>query len=529
MGEKSHPAKQAMLTRKRKTSPPALTEPALTVRLLRWLAGGWTQKKLAAESGVAESSICRYERGHETPSPRTFARLCEAVKVPYVVVEGVLRPALREVLAARAGGGGGGTSSRSAEAWTDEMLRALAAIVRPHFSLVVEEVMANACGPWRIDRPPSAGDRLDAPELWNVLRDGTRKDRQLLLEDTREYRGWAVCEAACEESLRIAPHSAERALEYAGLAVEIARLPAGEDTLFRRRLQGYAEAHLGNAWRVHGDLRGADEAFGRARSLWKAGAPGDPGLLNEALVLGLEASLRIEQGHPTDALNLLDQAEAVDRNGVRKYLLINRGRALEHLGDYDGAIAALRRAAPLIDGKQEPRQLGALQSNLVQNLCHLRRFAEAEALLPELRRLLERLGQELDLLRTLWLEGWVAAGLGRREEAIAALEHVSREFARRQIPFDAALAGLELAALYLEEGCTGEVRALAEELLAIFKAQEVHRGALAALALFSKAAAKETATVELARRLVEYLYRAQHEPELRFEGCKAVVGFGFPP
>ncbi len=58
---------------------------------------------------------------------------------------------------------------------------------------------------------------------------------------------------------------------------------------------------------------------------------------------------------------------------------------------------------------------------------------------------------------------------------------------------------------------------LAEELLAIFRAQKVHREALAALTLFYQAARKETATAELARRLGDYLYRAQHRPELRFE------------
>src|SRR6185295_9954647 len=217
-------------------------------------------------------------------------------------------------------------------------------------------------------------------------------------------------------------------------------------------LQGYAEAHLGNARRVHGDLRGAEQAFARACALWKEGAPGDPGLLNEARMLSLEASLRIEQGRPGEALKLIERALEVDRDGEKRSLLIKQGRALERLGDYGGAIAALRRAAPLIDGRKEPRQLGVLQSNLILNLLHLRRFAEAEALLPELRRLRQRLGQELELLRTRWLEGWTAAGLGRREEAIAALEHVSRELAGRQVPFAGALAGLELAVLYLEEG-----------------------------------------------------------------------------
>ena len=34
-------------------------------------------------------------------------------------------------------------------------------------------------------------------------------------------------------------------------------------------------------------------------------------------------------------------------------------------------------------------------------------------MLPEVRALAERLGEELDLTRVFWLEGKVAAGLGR--------------------------------------------------------------------------------------------------------------------
>ncbi len=499
----------------------------MTVRLLRWLTG-CTLRELAARSGVAAGSLCRYERGQQTPSPKTLERLSEAARVPFAVIEGVLRPALREVLAAWGGAEPAERSSGGAAAWTDELLRALAAVLRPQLGFFVGEVLASTVGPWGQNRPPVAADRQEAPELWAVLRDSSRKDREMLLEDTREYRGWAVCELACQESLKAAPHSAERALEYAELAVEIARLAPGED-LFRRRLQGYAEAHLGNAHRAHGSPRAADEAFIRARPLWKAGAPGDPGLLNEARVLGLESSLLFDLRRFSEALRLLDQAMTVDRNGETKYLLVNRARILEQLGDYDAAIATLRQATPLVDEQQEPRLRFGLSFNLICNLLHLQRFAEGEALLPGVRALAERLGQSLDLVRTLWLEGWVAAGQGRRQEAIAALEQVTREFTRFQIPFDAALAGLELAALYLEEGRAAEVRSLADELVAIFKAQAVHREALAALTLFYKAAAKETATAELARRLGDYLYRAQHDPELQFEGLTTPRKRSQPP
>ena len=488
--------------------PKLLPSLGVALTVLRRILG-WSEGELAAAHRISASVISDSERGRKPLTPERLEELAAPMRVPRETIREVV--ALVEEVRAKAGApifpsapGEADAERGRIESVVRAMADATAQVGRPLVSTLFVQVRAEA-------------DRQWARGAWERLKRRPAAERRSLAHKSREYRGWAVCELACQESLKAAPDNAARALEYAGLAVEIARLPSGGDDLFRRRLQGYAEAHLGNARRVHGDLAGADEAFGRARALWQAGAPGDPGLLNEARVLGLEASLRIEQGRPADALNLIDQALDVDCNGEKRYLLINRGRALEHLDDYDGAISSLQRAAPLIDGKKEPRQLGALQSNLVQNLCHLQRFAEAGALLPELRRLAERLGQELDLLRTLWLEGWVASGVGRRQEAVAALEHVHREFARRQIPFDAALAGLELAVLYLEEGRTAVVRALAEELLAIFEAQKVHRGALAALTLFCEAARKETATVELARRLGNFLYRAQHRPDLRFE------------
>jgi tetratricopeptide (TPR) repeat protein len=409
-----------------------------------------------------------------------------------------------------------GSSSTEAEDWTDELLRALSAILRPTIALVVEEVLAQGSGPWRLDRPLSPADRLEAPGLWAMLRDSSLAERELLLEEACEYWSWAVCELACAESVMAASQSAERAVELAELALEIARRVLGTD-LWCRRLLGFAGAHLGNARRAHGQPQAAEEAFLQALPHWKAGAPADPGLLNEARVLGLEASLRIDQRQPARALALLDEALEVDCHGETKYLLINRARALELLGDYDGAITALRQAEPLIDGNLEPRLLFGLRFNLLSNLLHLGNFAEAEESLKKVRALADRLGQALDLVRTRWLEGWLAAGLGRREEAIEALEQVREDFNTRQIPSDAALVTLELATLYLEEGRTGEVWLVASELKWIFKAEGIEREALAAIRLFYEAAEQEALTVELARRMASFLYRAQHEPELRFE------------
>jgi hypothetical protein len=54
-------------------------------------------------------------------------------------------------------------------------------------------------------------------------------------------------------------------------------------------------------------------------------------------------------------------------------------------------------------------------------------------------------------------------------------------------------------------------------MLWIFKAQGVHREALAALRIFCAAARQKIATAELARRVERYLRRAQLDPALRFD------------
>jgi tetratricopeptide (TPR) repeat protein len=227
--------------------------------------------------------------------------------------------------------------------------------------------------------------------------------------------------------------------------------------------------------------------------------------------------LRIDQFRLPEATDLLDRALMVERGSLRPNLLIKKARLLEWTADYEGALSTLGQAASLISGKEEPRLLWLLRFNPAVNLCHLGRYAEAQDPLPAAWALTVQLGNELDKLRLHWLEGRIAAGLGKTEDAVIALSQVRTEFAGRGIAYDAALATLELAILYLEQGRTLDVKMLARQMAPIFRAQGVHREALAALRLFCEAAEKEAATVELVRRLAEYLYRARHNPSLRFQ------------
>jgi transcriptional regulator with XRE-family HTH domain len=509
MAEKDPPEKQTGLTPLPHNLEKVAT--ALTVTVLREL-GDCNQLDLAAASGVDNSSLSRYENRKTLPSRTSLAKVSEGVCVPFDVTEGTLLPALRKVVAVKHGLAEPGT----APPLVDALLAGGAQALRPHLGRVVESLLDHAMGPWWQVRPPSAADRQAAAALWAELESASIAQRRLLLDEAPEYWNWALVELVCAESVRAAPSSAKRALELAELAVDIASRVRGEE-LWCKRVLGYAGVHAGHAQRVGGQLKPAEAEFSKALVLWKAGAAADPGLLDDVRVLSLEASLHLEQRRFADAQRVLNEALASNSGKLRPQLLVKQAYAAELLGDFESAISTLRQAATAVtSGSDDPRFHWVLGLNLCGNLCHLGRFAEAEPHLAEVQTLAAQLGNELDILRTRWVEWKLAAGLGRRDEAIAGLETVRDDFTRLEIAYDAALVTLELAVLYLEGGRASEVKELAVELAWVFKDQGVHSHALAALRLFCDAARQERVSVDLARQLAAYLYRAQKNQELKF-------------
>ena len=77
--------------------------------------------------------------------------------------------------------------------------------------------------------------------------------------------------------------------------------------------------------------------------------------------------------------------------------------------------------------------------------------------------------------------------------------------------YEFALVCLELAGLYAEQGRTAEMKQLAEEMVPIFSSRQIHREALAALALWCQAVKTETAGAELAAQVASAIRRGREE------------------
>jgi len=477
--------------------------------VLTFLRGGqgWSQAELGEAAGISPKLLNDYERGRKTLHRSRLEHLIAFMGLEPERIDAALALLAANRASSRAPADSAGRSSeanRRAETVAARFGNLATSFARSSLSLLT-----------------SGGEALHAREdaeiLWKRLERRTATDRRRLVEMGTKFRTWALCERVAAESIRKAPNHPREALELAELARLIAERVPG-DHLWRLRLQGYAWAHVANARRACNDLAEADEAMTRARPLWETGAPADSGLLNAAWVPGLEAALRRAQRRFSQALKRIDEALALDPEGeLLGEILLAKSNIQDALGDPESSTLTLLKAVPFIDPGRQPRNAFGLRFNLLVDLCQLGRAAEAGPRLAEVRALAERLGGELDLTRTVWLEGKVAAGLGRFAEARGAFGQVRRVFLQHELAFDYALVSLDLALLLLEQGRTGEVKMLAEEMLRIFRTQKIEREALAALRVFCEAARQETATAELARRVLKFLHRAQHDPELQFE------------
>jgi transcriptional regulator with XRE-family HTH domain len=468
----------------------------LVVVFLRFYAD-MTQAEFGKASRVDQSDISKYEKGAKLPPEESLRRMAEAADLDWPVVVH-LRRAYGAVLSASARRNVVTDVQLPDPAWLEPVLLA----VTPY-------LLGDRAEP---PQQPPGEERREAEEIWTSLESfPTSRRRRLIEQAPCASRSSALAARVCSASLQAAPHDAREALDLADLALSIAGRVPVEGGL-RSRALGYCWAHVGNARRVANNLDAADEAFARAWDLWCAETGIE--LFPEWRLLSLEASLRRDQRRLPKALELLHRAQAICTGSpsTAARILLQKETVLDLMGDIEGALAVLAEATPLVEAAGNLHLLFSLHFNMTVDLCHLERYTEAAALLPRVRELAIEQANELDLLRLSWLTARVAAGQGRVAEAVAGLEQVCREFTARELPYDAALASLDLAVLWLKDHRAAEVKQLAVAMGWIFKTKGIHREALAALRLFHEAALQETATEELVWRVIAELRRLAASP-----------------
>lgn len=364
-----------------------------------------------------------------------------------------------------------------------------------------------------------ARDRARARELFEELSRHPIARQRLLVCNSGRFRNPVLCDLLIEKSHEAVFQDPTHAIGLAEIAVAIAGGFGPAEGAASRNLEARAWAGLGNARRVASDLHGAEEALQRAEALLADG--GSAGLLDRARVLDLMASLRISQRRFPEALRLLGRVQAIyQRLGQRHLLgrtLAQRAIVCGEAGDAETAIDLLRQALELLDPQEEPRMVLAARHNLILYLSEVGAHREAFTQLFHTRPLYLHIGDRIILLRLRAIEGKVAAGLGRLEQAEVAYKEVREAFVELGMDYDAAVVALELAAIYARERRSEDLRRLSEEMLPVFQSRSIHREALVALAMFRQAVEMEQAETGLIQEIGRFLRLVRSNPDLRFQ------------
>ncbi|MDY7095125.1 MAG: hypothetical protein SX243_19285 [Acidobacteriota bacterium] len=340
------------------------------------------------------------------------------------------------------------------------------------------EVLARVRQRLSARAPQFVREKTVAPERLAELLAHPPIHREMLVRNSERFVFLALARALVTASARRAPSDLPEAEAIGQLAVRVAeRLDVG---LYGR---GMVADTLALAWAQIADCRwrgkdytGSEAALVRSQ---KEAEVGSGECQVGARLLAVEASLRRQQMLYEESERLFQQAVRLYRSSGDEQRL---GQALVQQAELIRDVGKPRQARWLI--RQGLRQLQSpedRQENLEARLllveceAELGNHGRAARMLDELREPASSFSNERLALRWRWLEGRVAAGLGRTVEAEAALSAARQGFEALGEPGESALVALDLAGLYHRCGRQTEMTEVISKVLPYFAMHASHR------------------------------------------------------
>lgn len=347
-------------------------------------------------------------------------------------------------------------------------------------------------------------------------------DERFPWSQARALHGWPLCEALLRKSWEARFSDPKRMLKLAESAANMARHIKPEKypwpgTLPDLRIRALAE--LGNAYRVNDRFPEADAAFEQAWGIMEEEGTEDP--LLQARLLDFWASLRSAQRRLEEANVLLDRVHELYLEAGEPHLagrvLISMGINTHYMGCPQKAVSLFERGLSHLESEREPQLVAIAQQVRLHALVDSGEYRKASRLLLR-SGLREAFATEpLNLRKLRWVEGKIHAGLSRFARAEQAFTEVREEFLQAGQLYEAALVGLELAALWLRQDRTVQVLELAEEMYETFEDLQVPTEAARALHFIREACRLQAVNVPMIERVRKFLERLPWHPGLRFE------------
>ena len=357
----------------------------------------------------------------------------------------------------------------------------------------------------------NAHDRYQAETIWNKL-DGEEPERQQALLAETTLTSAALLRLLIEKSSEIGREDPQRGVQVAELALsslESVIRRSGDDQLFAN-LKTQAWTRIASARCMAADLRGSEQGFSEAERYLDQG---DHDAAVETDFLLFKATLRRDQRRFLEAREILDRAQALcpddDVDLGVKILLVQASTRFEE-GNSAAAIPFLEQALPLVSDIESMVLKLAVHHNLVATYSEAGRYEKALSLLPATRSLALEYGTGYNRIRFRWLEGLIARGLGKLDNAEEALAEARDAFSEMGDGFSTALVCLDLADLFARQDRYTDLLAFCASMASIAEVLQQHREAIVALKLFQRAAEERSVTSVVVERARKALLRSQN-------------------
>ncbi|HEX6862664.1 MAG TPA: hypothetical protein VF414_07610 [Thermoanaerobaculia bacterium] len=349
-------------------------------------------------------------------------------------------------------------------------------------------------------RPPE----VPADELQAELNALAAEEQIRRVSTDRRFANPELVNQLIEASQAVRFHDPAQLLHLAHLACLAAESCSVEECgsperLADLRCQSWRQ--YGTALRVQSRLRESDAAFVRAQRFCEEGT-GDPPV--RAQLCATLLSLRMAQRRFSEAIQLAEEAgriyqELGDGNALAS-TLVQKAIAYIYAGEPADAVPILNRAIPLID-PQDTHLLLAACHNLVRCYIDLEKPEQALSLFFEIRSLYREVNDALILLRAGCQEGYMLRDLGHLRAAEAAFIRARDGFSEHKMLYEAAVASLDLAAIYVKMGDAEKLEQVVATTVPIFRSLGVDREALASLLQLRQLAEQGEKAFELIRLL----------------------------
>lgn len=353
-----------------------------------------------------------------------------------------------------------------------------------------------------------------APVIADLVQ-GTRMFRDLSEEEHDALQGMPKVDLLLEEARALRHEEPGKMIEAADLAKKAAmRLDPrvyGPHIVADTRARALAE--LANAYRTADRLSSAEAAMIQALYYLERGS-GDLHLA--ARVSELAASLSCDQRHFPEAHELIDRVVLIYRQLGDGHMagrtLIKKSYYLSCEGNAAEALIYVTEGFTLLDLKRDPGLGAAALQNTILYAVDAGYLQKAQQHLWNAQNHGILPGEEINRIKLRATSGEIFAGLGQLGRAEMAFRTAKAEFEDLGLFYVAGITGIDLAAVWMRQGRTEEVKQLAEKLADDFVHLDIKREALAAVLVLRQACRKGRVTVEGITKIAAYLRDLDRRP-----------------